>query len=131
MHRSHTFQRIYWSGAAYWLTVDRDLRRASGRKLSMELALSRFRDCCLPSYRPWRPQDFVAKLDDLLGVKTFSQRYREFAAMQEFPDWEKLYAELGIRTGGEHLAFVADAVDAAAREQITAPRKDTDDTPAR
>jgi M61 glycyl aminopeptidase len=44
---------------------------------------------------------------------------------------EKLYAELGIRTGGEHLAFVADAVDAAAREQITAPRKDTDDTPAR
>lgn len=131
MHRSHTFQRIYWSGAAYWLTVDRDLRRASGRKLSMELALSRFRDCCLPSYRPWRPQDFVTKLDDLLRVKTFSQRYREFAAMQEFPDWKKLYSELGIRTGGEHLAFVADAVDAAAREQITAPRKDTDDTPAR
>jgi M61 glycyl aminopeptidase len=119
MHRSHGFDRIYWSGAAYWLTVDRDLRRASGGKLSMELALSRFRDCCLPAYRGWRPEEFVAKLDALLGVKTFSQRYREFADMREFPDWKKLYAELGIRIDGEHLAFDAAAADAAAREAIT------------
>jgi hypothetical protein len=121
MHRTHGFDRIYWSGAAYWLTVDRDLRRASGGKLSMELALSRFRDCCLPAHRGWRPQDFVAKLDALLGVQTFSQRYREFAGMRQFPDWKKLYADLGIRTDGEHLAFDSAAVDAAAREAITAP----------
>jgi hypothetical protein len=122
MHRNHAFQRVYWAGAAYWLTVDRDLRRASGGKLSMELALSRFRDCCLPSHREWSPQDFVAKLDALLGVQTFSQRYREFAGMRQFPDWKKLYADLGIRTDGEHLAFDADAVDAMAREAITAAR---------
>lgn len=122
MHRSHAFQRIYWSGAAYWLTVDRDLRHASGGKLSMELALSRFRDCCLPSYRQWQPEDFVAKLDALLGVQTFSQRYREFSTMQQFPDWKKLYTELGIRIDGKRLTFDAAAVDAAAREAITAAR---------
>jgi hypothetical protein len=42
--------------------------------------------------------------------------------MQQFPDWKKLYAELGIRIDGEHLAFDAGAIDAAAREVITAPR---------
>ena len=123
MHRSHDFQRIYWSGAAYWLTVDRDLRRDSGGKMDMALALAKFRDCCLPAHREWKPEDFTAKLDALLGVETFSRRYREFAASRKFPDWRAVYADLGIRSdAGGHLEFVADTPDAAVRDQIVAPR---------
>jgi hypothetical protein len=118
MYKTHDFQRIYWSGAAYWLTVDRDLRRGSGGKLSLELALSRFRDCCLPAYTDWRPEDFVAKLDVLLGTQTFASRYREFAALKRFPDWEKVYVDLGIRSGGAHLEFDARAPDARIRDAI-------------
>jgi hypothetical protein len=120
MHRTHGFDRVYWSGAVYWLSVDRDLRRASGGKLSVEVALSRFRDCCLPSHHEWSPQDFVAKLDALLQVKTFSTRYRQFSQMRQFPDWEKLYADLGIRSENGRIVFVADAIDAEARDKITA-----------
>jgi hypothetical protein len=123
MHRTHAFQRVYWAGAAYWLTVDRDLRRASSGALNLETVLSRFRDCCLPAYRQWKPEDFVARLDALADVTTFSSRYREFAAMRQFPDWEAVYRDLGIRDGGEHLAFDGDARDAAIREGIMAPRK--------
>jgi len=122
MHRSHAFQRVYWAGAAYWLTVDRDLRRASAGKMNLETALSRFRDCCLPAYREWKPEDFVARLDQLSGSGVFAARYREFAAMRQFPDWEKLYADLGIGDGGKHLAFAAAAKDTAIREAIMAPR---------
>ncbi len=118
MHRTHGFDRVYWSGAMYWLTVDRDLRRASGGKQSVEIALSRFRDCCLPAHREWSPQDFVAKLDALLEVKTFSTRYREFSDMRHFPDWEKLYSDLGIRSESGRIVFVADAIDAGARDKI-------------
>ena len=118
MHRTHGFDRVYWSGAVYWLSVDRDLRRASGGKLSVEVALSQFRDCCLPSHHEWSPQDFVARLDALLQVKTFSTRYREFSGMRQFPDWEKLYADLGIRSDGGRIVFVADAIDADARDKI-------------
>jgi hypothetical protein len=121
MHASHAFRRVYWSGAAYWLTVDRDLRRASGGKLTMELALSRFRDCCLPAYKDWRPEDFVAKLDELLGVQTFASRYREFAAMKQFPDWRKLYADLGIRDDASRLDLDSRARDATWRDAIMAP----------
>jgi predicted metalloprotease with PDZ domain len=121
MGRTHDFQRVYWSGAAYWLTVDRDLRRDSAGKLNLELALSRFRDCCLPAHAGWRPEEFVARLDKLLGVTTFSQRYGAFAAMRQFPDWRKVYADLGIRAGDDgHLQFVADAPDAALRDAMLA-----------
>lgn len=120
MHKSHQFQRVYWAGAAYWLTVDRDLRR--GGALSVDEALARFRNCCLPAYREWRPEDFVARLDALTGSDTFSRRYREFAAMPRFPEWQKVYEALGIRDGGEQLAFSDAAPDAAIRNAIMAPR---------
>jgi len=122
MHRSHAYQRVYWAGAAYWLTVDRDLRRASGDAMNLETALARFRDCCLPAYREWKPEDFVARLDALAGSDVLAARYREFAAMRQFPDWEKLYSDLGIGVAGERLAFAADAKDAAIRDAIMAAR---------
>ncbi len=120
MHRTHAYQRIYWAGAVYWLTVDRDLRRDSGGKLDLETALSRFRDCCLPDYRGWKPEDFVAKLDALLGMRTFSQRYHEFAAMRKFPDWQKVYTDLGVRDDDGRVVF-DDAPDAKLRGAIMAP----------
>jgi ribosomal protein S4 len=52
-----------------WLTVDRDLRRESAGKVGLDTVLSRFRDCCLPAYRAWRPEDFVARLDDIAWLR--------------------------------------------------------------
>ena len=49
-------------------------------------------------------------------------RYREFADMRHFPDWEKVYAALGIRDAGGHLHLETDAPDAALRDAIMAPR---------
>jgi hypothetical protein len=38
--------------------------------------------------------------------------------MRQFPDWQKVYEDLGIRDGSGPLAFAADARDAAIREAI-------------
>ncbi|HSE13394.1 MAG TPA: hypothetical protein VLB69_12230 [Rudaea sp.] len=122
MSHSHAYLRVYWSGAAYWLAVDMDLRRTSGGKRTLDTALSRFRDCCLPAYHEWRPEDFVAKLDALLGVRIFSKRYREFAGMKRFPDWQASFARLGVRAVGDTVAFDARAPQAAIRQAIMASR---------
>jgi hypothetical protein len=111
MSRRHDYQRVYWSGAAYWLAVDVELRSTSGGKRSVDLALSRFRDCCLPDHRGWQPADFVAKLDALLGTHVFARRYAEFAALRQFPDWQKTFAQLGIHDDNGKLVF--DATPAA------------------
>ena len=122
MGTSHAFRRVYWSGAAYWLSVDMELRRTSRGKRDLDTALSRFRDCCLPAYREWKPEDFVAKLDALTGARLFSQRYREFARATRFPDWQGLFARLGVRRSGDTVAFDDAAPDAAIRAAITAAR---------
>jgi hypothetical protein len=124
---SHAFLRVYWSGAAYWLTVDMELRRLSGGKLTLDTALSRFRDCCLPAYREWKPEDFVAKLDAVVGVKTFTAHYREFARMKRFPDWQAALARLGVSAGEDSVVLDEVAPDARIRVAITAPRSETDE----
>jgi len=126
MAHSHAFLRVYWSGAAYWLAVDMDLRRRSGGKLTLDTALSRFRDCCLPAYREWKPEDFVAKLDAALGVKTFTQHYREFARLKRFPDWQAALARLGVVAGDDSVTFEDGAPDAWIRIAITESYTGTD-----
>ncbi len=118
MHRTHAYDRVYWSGAAFWLTVDRDLRRASHGKQGLDSVLALFRDCCLPAYREWAPQDFIARLDALAHTTLIGERYREFAAAQAFPDWQSVFADWGIHVEGDGAHFDDHARDAAAREAI-------------
>lgn len=119
MHRTHAYQRVYWAGAAFWLTVDRDLRRASDGKQGLDGVLAKFRDCCLPAYREWEPDEFIARLDALAGTTLIGARYRESAAARAFPDWRSVYDDLGIRGEGDALHFDAGARDAKLRDAIT------------
>jgi hypothetical protein len=113
------FMRIYWSGTAYWLEADLELRRASGNALSVDEALKRFDACCLPDYRGWRPEAFVAKLDALVGGDVFRRTFDTFRARRDFPDLKRVYRALGISRAGETLAFDDAAPDASIRRAIT------------
>ena len=117
------FMRVYWSGTAYWLEVDAELRRASGNRLDIDEALRRFDDCCLPSYRAWQPAEFVAKLDALIGTDVFRKHFDAYAKRRDFPDLKPLYARLGlVRTAGDTLTFDDAAPEANVRRAIMAPR---------
>jgi M61 glycyl aminopeptidase len=118
------FMRIYWSGTAYWLEVDAELRRSSANRLNVDEALRRFDACCLPSYRAWEPRDFVARLDTLLGTDVFVRRFDAYNGRRDFPDLDPLYRELGIRRDGRRLTFDDSAPDASVRRAIMAPRND-------
>uniref|UniRef100_A0A0U1P9I2 Peptidase M61 catalytic domain-containing protein n=1 Tax=Mizugakiibacter sediminis TaxID=1475481 RepID=A0A0U1P9I2_9GAMM len=115
------FMRVYWAGTAYWLDVDAALRRHSRGRLSVDVALARFRDCCLPSHRAWTPQAFVAKLDTLTGTDLFTRDYARFAGATAFPDLAPTYAALGLRTRTDGaLRFGGDATAEALRTAIMA-----------
>jgi len=115
------FMRVYWSGTAYWLEVDAELRRASGNRLDIDEALHRFDDCCLPSYRAWEPAEFVAKLDALMGTDVFRKHFDAYANRRDFPDLKPLYARLGLVRAGRQLTFDDAAPDAGVRVAIMAP----------
>lgn len=116
------FMRIYWAGAAYWLGVDAELRRASGGKKSLELALDRFAGCCLPATREWTPREFVLKLDALIDAEVFVSHFDMARTATTFPDLDRLYATLGIVKAGPTLRFDDTAPAAAVRRAIMAPR---------
>lgn len=119
MLRDRAFQRVYWSGAAWWLQVDVALRQGSGGRVGVADALRRFRDCCLAEAREWSPQDFAARLDTLLGVDEFLPRYRAAAARTEFADLRPTWAALGIRVADDaSLRFEADTAAADLRRTL-------------
>jgi hypothetical protein len=128
MPRSHDYERVYWSGAVYWLSVDRDLRRHGQ---SLDQALAAFRDCCLPAYREWSPESFVTRLDQLTGSDIFTRRYREFATLRRFPEWQSLFADLGIEDAADGLRFDSAAPDARLRDAILPPARAVEEEPAR
>ena len=113
------FMRIYWSGTAFWLEADLALRRASGNTLSVDEALKRFDACCLPDYRGWEPEAFVAKLDALVGGDVFRRTFDAYRARRDFPDLGASYRALGISRDGARLAFDDSAPDASIRRAIT------------
>jgi hypothetical protein len=121
---SHAFMRVYWSGTAYWLEVDTELRRASANRSSVDEALRRFDACCLPSHRRWEPAEFVAKLDALMGTEVFVRRFGEFRTRRDFPDLAAVYAALGIRSEGAQLQFNDVAPAAEVRRAIMVGSED-------
>ncbi|MEO5558737.1 MAG: hypothetical protein ABIR10_03555 [Dokdonella sp.] len=118
MGEHHDYQRIYWSGTAYWLVVDVELRHASRNRLSVDEALRRFDACCLPSSKHWAPDEFVAKLDALIGSHVFSKRFREYRARRDFPGLAAPYAALAIHREGAALRFGEGTAEAGVRDAI-------------
>jgi predicted metalloprotease with PDZ domain len=114
------FMRIYWSGTAFWLESDVELRRSSGGRLGVDEALRRFDACCLPDYRGWSPEDFVAKLDALIGSDVFRKHFDAYRARRDFPDLDPLYRALGLRHDGKAISFDEAAPDAGVRRAIMA-----------
>jgi hypothetical protein len=118
MGERRDYQRVYWSGAAYWLDVDLELRRSSANRLGVDEALRRFAACCLADRRAWLPERFVAKLDELVGRDVFARRFRDYRALRGFPGITPMYARLGIRNDGDVLRFDKDGASADMREAI-------------
>ncbi len=116
----NTYMQIYWSGAAIALLADTELRQRSGGTLSLDVALSRFQDCCLPAEGRWQARTFMAKLDDLVAKDVFSNLYETYANSTEFPDFQDVYRDLGIVEDGEDIRLVETPL-ADVRRQIMSP----------
>jgi len=94
MHRNHQYMRVYWSGAAIAILADVYLRKMN--RGSLDQALYRFRDCCLPARRTWTAPEFMAQLDTLMDSKIFMDLYESYAHSDRFPALDEIYDSLGL-----------------------------------
>jgi len=111
--------KIYWSGAAIALLADIELRERSGGKESLDVALDRLQQCCLPSDRNWSGPELFAKLDSLVDEPVFMPLYRRYANSAGFPDVDPAFQRLGINFEDDELRIHRNAELAHIREAIT------------
>jgi len=119
MHRNRRFMRVYWSGAAIALMADKELRRRSGDRESLDTALARFQACCLPSDRLWSGRAFLDKLDALTGIPVWRSLYAQYVDSTAFPDLRATYRQLGLEArGARHVRLREDAPLSSLRRAI-------------
>jgi predicted metalloprotease with PDZ domain len=117
MRREQAFMRVYWSGAAIALLADMRLREA-GDGLSLDVALSRLAECCLPSNRMWTARQALDRLDSLTGTDVFARLGERYRDSDEFPDVAPLLDALGVIGQGEALRFDDSARLATSRRTL-------------
>ncbi len=118
MRESGGYMRVYWSGAAIALMADVALRRESGGRISLDLAMAELADCCLPSDRTWSAREIFARLDDITDSDVFARLYREHVGSRRFPDLDQTSALLGITERGSKLHFSSESEAATLRAAI-------------
>ncbi len=96
MMRDRGFMRVYWSGAAFALLADLELRRASGGTRSLDWALRELRRSFGPFDRNWTAREVVDALDQVSGGRVFGDLYRRWLPSDRFPDLTDAYRRLGI-----------------------------------
>jgi predicted metalloprotease with PDZ domain len=99
--------RVWWSGAAFALLADLELRRASGGARSLDWALAELRRRFGPFDRNWKAREVVDALDQVSGGRVFGDLYRRWLPSDRFPDLTDAYRRLGIEVvddTGLHLS---------------------------
>jgi hypothetical protein len=112
--------KIYWSGAILALKADVELRRRSGGRESLDMALERLQHCCLPSPRSWTGVELLQKLDSLVEEPVFIPLYRRYADAQGFPPFDETLEELGVMIDRGRVSLENSAELAPLRRAMTA-----------
>lgn len=111
--------KIYWSGAAIALLADTALRERSGGKESLDVALDRLQQCCLPSRRTWSGPELFSKLDSLVAEPVFMPLYKRYANQAGFPDVGPTLRRLGVEIDDDNARLADSAELASIRNAIS------------
>jgi predicted metalloprotease with PDZ domain len=111
--------KIYWSGAIVALMADVELRRRSGGRESLDIALGQLQHCCLPSARSWSGTELFEKLDGFVDEPVFIPLYRKYADESGFPGFEAILEGLGVTVRNGTVRLSNDAKLAGIRKAIT------------
>lgn len=91
-----SFMRVYWSGTAYFMTMDIALRRATEQRVTLDKVVAEYARCCQRGITTSGSM-LVAEFDRLSGTDLFSKLYQEYRRTTGMPDTSALLDQLGIQ----------------------------------
>ena len=120
MPGNRAFMRVYWSGAWYFLAADVQLRQQSGGRFGLDDALDALNRCCADERLS--ALAIARKLDSENRVVLFEPLFRQARQSLTLPDFESLYASLGIKIDNGIATLQAEGPGATLRMGISAPK---------
>jgi hypothetical protein len=118
MHRTHSWFRVYWGGAAIAMFLDVELRQASRGGLSLDDAMREVRRTFSPRPKEASAAEIVKHLDEWLGRPLFSEISSRHLAEKRFPPVEETLRRLGVVVRDGVVSLDDAAPDATIRRAI-------------
>jgi hypothetical protein len=90
MREKHTFMRVYWSGALYFLEADiklRQLTEGTDNPMTLDDVLRKFGYCCLLQDREWTGLEIAEQFDQIVGAPLFAPLYMSYEQTNAIPDY--------------------------------------------
>jgi hypothetical protein len=116
-----SIDRRYWGGAMFCLVADVEIRRRTQNRFGLRHALRAVLDAGGTLAVTWEIERVLAIADRAVGVPVLSELFPTWKDKSVSPDLERLWADLGIRRGGDAIRLVDTAPLAAVRRGITEP----------
>lgn len=95
MHETHSYQRVYWGGAAIALLVDVALRLGGGGR-SLDEGMRHLLRCCAHAPRMWPADEVLRELDAWAGRPFFAELAAAWLQASDFPALQDTYRKLGV-----------------------------------
>jgi hypothetical protein len=93
INQNHSYMRVYWSGALYWLKADIALRKLN-TGYSLDKALHELHKCCFDRYLS--AGEITKQLDKLTNNTIFTSLFTEFSESYTLPSYRAELHSLGI-----------------------------------
>ncbi|MBA6231633.1 MULTISPECIES: M61 family metallopeptidase [unclassified Colwellia] len=93
INQNHSYMRVYWSGALYWLKADIALRKLKSG-YSLDKALHELHKCCFDRYLS--AGEITKQLDKLTNNNIFTSLFTEFSKSYILPKYMDDLNMLGI-----------------------------------
>lgn len=116
MRKNGGYMRVYWSGAWYFLAADIALREHTNGKQSLDDALAKLNNCCASA--SMSVAQIIARMDAGSVDHTFSRLYQQVYQSTRQPDFEPLFAQLGITLVADKVVLAENGPAATRRRQF-------------
>jgi hypothetical protein len=119
LDRTHTWGRTYWGGALFCLVADVNIRKETNNRKGLRDALRAIVAEGGTINHDWDLPKALAIGDHATGTHVLTNLYSTWKDSPSPVDLEKMWNELGIRSGPDGIEFVSTAPLAAVRDAIT------------
>ena len=120
LDHTHTWGRVYWGGAIFWMVADLRIREQTKNKKSLDDAIRTILNAGGDGAHHWPLERVIQTADRATGTNVLRDLHAELGEKPTRVDLDEIWRRLGITLRGNTVIFNDRAALAAIRRSMTA-----------